>query len=523
MKIRQILLKWRFTLLISPLLIFYVFNSACNNLVKPAEAFKNAPSLSLNNSITDDGLVRVGFSARQSEPDDAEICRMIDDVIRQTLGEKGLAAIVKKGDRVVIKINKISPTAGRPGEKGVGIISDVRIVRYVAEKVREIIGFEGTADLKVVDACYSHDRNPSGIDNKDSFNFVRLERKGKDTIWEDQNADGILDGSSKARLVNLDSLYPEERKSCDVTLASGKIIRVAMPRFLQRKIEAKPGEDYCDVFIGIPVWKSHAYLGITGALKLHYGLRPYWAVLGDTGRPTHSGLNWDLTGIHNKQKLIDYLTALHCVRSYDFALMDALTGNRRGPRNLSFSNDDAETDFFRSFAVMASRDPVALDVTAALLAGYEPSSIGLNRTASENGIGTDDLSRIEIFGLDAFSKHRIFLAKTYGGKNLYPFENGWGGAVVIPAVTNAPEILKISEPEKAEGNSYRFSYEVSAANGLMKTELWCSNEKMIIIEKKEGQITADMSGWKGKNAEYRLAFWDKDFNCTLSEIKNFQF
>jgi hypothetical protein len=85
------------------------------------------------------------------EPADNEIPGLVDDAVAQVLGPRGLSSAIKKGDRVVIKINIVGPSQGLPGEKGRGIISDPRIVRYVAGKMRENIGFGETADLKVID------------------------------------------------------------------------------------------------------------------------------------------------------------------------------------------------------------------------------------------------------------------------------------------------------------------------------------------------------------------------------------
>ena len=71
---------------------------------------------------------------------------MTDEVIEQILGKKGLSAIIKRENKVVIKVNMVGPGYGSVNEKGRGIISDPRIVKHVAEKVREIIGFENGAD-----------------------------------------------------------------------------------------------------------------------------------------------------------------------------------------------------------------------------------------------------------------------------------------------------------------------------------------------------------------------------------------
>jgi len=131
---------------------------------------------------TGDQLAKVAFACQTSEPKDEEVYQMIDRVIFQLFGEKGLAAIIKRGDKVIIKVNMVGPNVGLRGEKGCSIITDPRTVRYVAEKVRDIIGFDGGADLKVVDGVFSMDPNPSLKSNASSFYWARLERNGDNLV-----------------------------------------------------------------------------------------------------------------------------------------------------------------------------------------------------------------------------------------------------------------------------------------------------------------------------------------------------
>jgi uncharacterized protein (DUF362 family) len=127
-------------------------------------------------------LAKVAFACQTSEPKDEEVYQMIDRVIYELYGEKGLAAIIKRGYKVIIKVNMVGPNMGLRGEKGRSIITDPRIVRYVAEKVRDIIGFDGKADLKVVDGVFSRDPNPSSKWNNGSFYWARLERTGDNLV-----------------------------------------------------------------------------------------------------------------------------------------------------------------------------------------------------------------------------------------------------------------------------------------------------------------------------------------------------
>ncbi|MCL2420342.1 MAG: DUF362 domain-containing protein [Defluviitaleaceae bacterium] len=243
-------------------------------------------------------LAQVGFARQTGDPTDKEVCDMVDDVIFQTLGPEGLRKIIRPGDRVVLKVNLVGPYMGARGEKGRGIITDPRIVRHVAGLVREIIGFEKGASLKVADAVMYPDTNPSLKHYKTSFYWAKLERTGDNAVDEadicyDFNADGILDGGSKAELVNLDAIGPDGRQLFEVPMKNGHKVKVSFPKFLRTKQQAQKSDspnEYCDVFIGLPIFKSHGIEGITGALKLHYGIRSKYGMPGDPGRFGHSGM-----------------------------------------------------------------------------------------------------------------------------------------------------------------------------------------------------------------------------------------
>lgn len=379
-------------------------------------------------------FTRVALACQADEPNDQELYNMIDNVIFQLYGTEGLRSLVKPGDRVVIKTNIVCCWQGKRGEKGRGVITDPRIVRYLAEKIREIIGWDNGASLKVIDACFSSDPNPSDVNNSVSFHWARLNRVPDNHVWPedvcyDCNADGILDGTSGAKLVNVDALGEDERDLHRITLANGRTIPVAFPRFLRRREEATDGGDYTDVLIGTPVFKNHGFIGCTGSLKLHYGLRSLMCCHGDTGRRGHNGMysfsqNGTITP-RGQQQLNDYLVAQHLVRSYDLVIMDCLTANRQGPCSptgaVSITPDpDEAVDYIMTNAIMASIDPVAIDTVESTLGGYRYESIHVLRTAAENGVGVQDPTKIEVDGLMRLMIHRNRLIKAYSPEGRYP-------------------------------------------------------------------------------------------------------
>ena len=487
------------------------------------------------------GFSHVGFARQTADPTDREVCDMIDDVIFQTLGPEGLRKIIRPGNRVVLKVNLVGPYAGERGEKGRGIITDPRVVRHVAGLVRDIIGFEGGASLKVADAVMYFDPNPSLKFAKTSFYWAKLERTGDNAVDEedicyDFNADGILDGGSQAELINLDSIGPEGRQLFEVPMADGRIIKVSFPKFLrtqEQAIHSESPDEYCDVLIGLPILKSHGIEGITGALKLHYGIRSKYGMPGDPGRFGHSGMYYDEKGNHCVWKLTEYLCAMHLVRSYDFCIMDCLTANRKGPTlpvsGIAYGpNTDQKADYIITSAMMASLDPVALDTAETALAGYEQSSIPILWTAAQNGLGQNNPAWIRIEGANYFSLHRQFLWNIYNQRyqRRYPLEDGWGGARVLESVEPAYAV-DVSRPQRIEDNVYEIDYRIKQEQEpchrrIVRVELVVGY--VVLAHKtgdclEQGCFNLDLNKHPellNTDFTYNIFVWDDTFNCVPS-------
>ncbi len=483
----------------------------------------------------------VSFSRQTDEPTDHEIRDMIDEVIYQTLGPGGLREIIKPGDRVVLKVNLVGPYMGERGEKGRGIITDPRIVRYVAELVREIIGFDNGASLGVADAVMYPDPNPSLKLAKTSFYWAKLERTGDNAVDEqdfcyDFDADGILDGSSQAELINLDAIDADNRQLFEIPMEDGSIEKVSFPKFLRTKEQAQKtdsAELYTDVFIGLPILKSHGIEGITGAVKLHYGIRSRYGMPGDPGRHGHSGMYYEENGNHNTERLTSYLCAMHKVRSYDFCIMDCLTANRKGPTlpvgGISYiPTMDQKTDYIPTYAMMASLDPVALDVAETALAGYEQSSIPILQKADENGLGQSNPAFIQIIGTDYFSLHRQFLWKLYNNhtQRRYPLENGWGGAYSLKCVFPGYKV-DVSKPRKIEENIYEIDYRITwdqkhIQREIVRIELALGGavfEYQTGGNLELGYFRFDLNNYPnliGTDLALNVFAWDDIFNCVPS-------
>jgi len=476
------------------------------------------------------------------EVNDQEVYDMVDKVIFQTLGFDGLKQIVKPFDRVTIKVNLVGANLGARGEKGRAIITDPRIVRYVAELVRAIIGPKGI--LKVIGTTHYRHKHPSLKEYDTSFYWAKLGRSGNNAIdpcidvCYDANADGILDGSSRATLINLDSLGESERFCRTVTLENGTQVNVAMPKLLRTREEAwQAGEpnEYTDVLIGLPTFKTHGLMGMTGGLKLHYGIRSMYGVFSDAGRYGHNGIYFDKEGnMHGRHNLTDYLCAQHLVRSYDYTILDALTLNLQGPALpmgliTDIADTDQKADYILTNCVMASQDPVALDVAATNLMGLDVESIPLLQDAKRNGLGEANPACIRVNGDRAFSRVRLNLHKQFGPDKFPPPPRV--GARQLSKSQIEPDFNIFLHPPEAIGeHRYLFRYEVLPMLGavhdpgieIVRVEIHA--HKMLIAETTSGdlagELVVDLNG-----EEFRLLrntaiacqghAWDRYFNCRV--------
>ncbi|MCL2362980.1 MAG: DUF362 domain-containing protein [Defluviitaleaceae bacterium] len=493
----------------------------------------------------------VGFAfqvvdrAEAHEICDQEVYDMVDKVIFQTLGQKGLRKIIRTGDRVSIKVNLVGAHQGARGEKGRAIITDPRIVRHVVEIVRGIIGAKGV--LKVVGTTHYLHKNPSQKEEETSFYWAKLGRSGCNSInpevdvCYDSNADGILDGKSNAQLVNLDSLGEKERFCCTVKLANGNQVDVAFPKFLRTRDEAwRAGEpnEYTDVFIGLPTFKTHGLMGMTGGVKLHYGLRSMYGVFTDPGRFGHNGLFFDETGtMHGRHNLTDYLCAQHLIRSYDFCILDALTLNLQGPslpigQITNTGDNDQQTDFILTNCMIASLDPVALDVAATNLMGFNINSIPLLEEAKENGIGETNPAYIRIHRDRAFGRVRLHFWNQFGPERFPPPPR-----VGVEQLTNSqidPDYnIFLFPPEEIGAHSYLIKYKVMSvadfgadiSPDIKITRVEIHAHKTILAEKTDGDLTQgeiviDLSKPELHHLRYTALAcqgyaWDQYFNCRV--------
>lgn len=135
------------------------------------------------------------------------------------------------------------------------------------------------------------------------------------------------------------------------------------------------------LLITVPVMKTHAKTGITGALKNQ------WGCLSKMRHEYHLVLD-------------DALADLNFVMRPALAVMDGTIGlEGNGPK----SGRPRVAD-----RILCSGDPVALDTIQAVNMGIDPATIRHLACCAARGIGTNDPSRIEVRGLDPVKSRILF-------------------------------------------------------------------------------------------------------------------
>jgi uncharacterized protein (DUF362 family) len=255
----------------------------------------------------------------------------VQDAVGEMMTRMDFASIIGEGTRVVIKVNLSTPFA----ENAEASNTDPSVLDAVLAMVRQ-----RTGNIVVGES------NGMRYDTEDAF-----EVSGYYPIIEKHGARAM--NFSKDEWVEQD--YPEIRGwGLSKTL-----------------VEA-------DVFITLPVLKTHATTVFTGALKNQFGCYPQ----------------------HNRillhPKLDRVLVIINEILRPKITIMDGIVAMEgRGPINGVPRRFDM---------LLGSTDPVAVDATAMRLVGIDPYTSRHVRWASESGVGQMDAERIEIDG--DFEAHR---------------------------------------------------------------------------------------------------------------------
>ena len=155
-------------------------------------------------------------------------------------------------------------------------------------------------------------------------------------------------------------------------------VKVNDPKYFEEVRLSKPFLD-SDVVINVPTLKTHCGCGVTIAVKNMYGLIP----------------REDRNLYHMLNRVEEAIIDLTKARKADLIVVDGTyTTLHTGRRPLK---DFKET--FKLNLTLAGYDPIAIDTVGAKILGIDRERLRFLTWGEEEGLGTKDLSRIEILGV----------------------------------------------------------------------------------------------------------------------------
>lgn len=308
----------------------------------------------------------------------------INSMIRQAVSMAGgFDTLIHEGDLVVIKPNVIAArtqndpyTNAFPKEVN-GIATDYRIIQVVVNMVRE--------------------KNISG-------KIMMIEGSGYGLTRKNINAIGYDEITGLDSIICLDENIttwydPNSPTLVKVSLPEGKNLYSATNIYYLNKVYAE-----ADVLISLPCLKSHFLTGITGGIK-NVGIGATPVEMYGNGK---SVVEDDLPGRWNHINHGDFSTQtvsldkwihdFYLCKPVDYVIMDGLQGAEHGPYPGSKVSGTLASVQKNMRVILAGKDPLAIDATEALIAGFDPYLVGHLVYLGKDSIGCINPSCIKIKG-----------------------------------------------------------------------------------------------------------------------------
>src|SRR5579864_5670702 len=269
---------------------------------------------------------------------------MIRDVADRTMG--GMRNIVKKGDKVLIKINTVVPVPANAG-----FTTDPRMLEALIELVKE----QNPSRIQIGERC------AMGADTREAMDLCGITAVAERTGAE---------------------LCPFEHVPFDM-------YKIDRPISFNEFPVPRPVRD-ADVYIGLPKMKVHVHTTFTGAMKLQFGNLP----------------DYDWMVRCHRDDIYQKICNLTRAANPKWFVMDSLyacQGN--GP--FSAYGDDLIKDFN---TICGGPDPVAVDTICEALMDWDYPGTNVPSTVlgAAEGLGTNRMDEIEVSGVPLASVKRRF-------------------------------------------------------------------------------------------------------------------
>lgn len=269
-------------------------------------------------------------------------CDSYDDtLVKKSITESlaplgGLGSIVKKGDRVLIKLNLL---AAKPPEAAV--TTHPSVVKAVVRMVQELGAVPIVGD------------SPGGRSTGTSYKSL-LKTTGIQQVIDETGCEAV----------RFDDEAVEVFTNSAMSFKKLKLAKAVMD---------------ADVIISLPKLKTHTLAYFTGAIKMLYGYLP-----GMTKTEYH------LHTARDVNLFAELLLDLHEARRPDLTIMDAVVGMEgAGPQHGSPR---------KIGLILASKSCTALDFIATTIAGFESLKVPTVKAAYERGVGPGSLKDITVHG-----------------------------------------------------------------------------------------------------------------------------
>jgi uncharacterized protein (DUF362 family) len=311
----------------------------------------------------------------------------------------GLHAIVRSGDRVLIKPNLVQQDSS-----GSGGVTDVRVVKALVSLVDEID--HGKIAILVGDGsprpCTAFEK-ASGTTQKAWKQLFDV--PGYQLLKAEALAAGI-----DFRLTNLNgNSETDPWAELDTVAVPGG--GTAQPQggkyFIHRDVT------HADVYITVPVMKIHKEPGFTGALKNQIGIAPSsrygfnktTGVLQE-GR-AHRLLHLAQAPYNWQDKEIVDLSAIARIR---FVVVDAIAclESDKSPKYTVDSANVNISNRVKMNTIIAGVDPVAVDHVCCRIVGLNPDDIEHITLAERIGLGTNNPDSIVVAGTSIAQTRKVF-------------------------------------------------------------------------------------------------------------------
>lgn len=273
-----------------------------------------------------------------------QVKQMIRDIAGPTMG--GMRNIVKRGDKVLIKINTVVPVPANAG-----FTTDPRMLQALIELIQE----QEPARIQI------GERSALGGDTRKAMEVC-----------------GIAEVAARTGA----ELCPFDNVPFDM-------YRIDRPVSFNEFPVPRPVRD-ADVYIGLPKMKVHIHTAFTGALKLQFGNLP----------------DYDWMARCHRDDIYQKIVNLTRAANPKWFVMDSLyacQGN--GP--FSAYPDDLVKDFN---TICGGPDPVAVDTVCEALMDWDNPGTNAPATvlAAAEGLGVNRMEQIELAGVPIARVKRKF-------------------------------------------------------------------------------------------------------------------